>query len=172
MMKSIAHFFIIVLCLTIVSCQTKDTKEQKKTRVVFDTDTNNELDDQHALAYLLFNQSTFKIEGITINTTSSGGKIEKQYEEAKRVLLLCAADTFAVKKGADLSFVDIYPTIDSAVYDGKEAVDLLIEKAHQPSQDKLLILAVGKLTTIALAVAKDSSFAERVRLVWLGSNYP
>jgi purine nucleosidase len=155
-----------------VNCQTKDVKEEKKIRVVFDTDTNNELDDQHALAYLLFNQSIFKIDGITINTTSSGGNIDKQYEEAKRVLQLCAADTFAVVKGADLSFRDIFPNIDSASYDGKEAVDLMIEQAHKPSEDKLVILAVGKLTTVALAVAKDSSFAERVRLVWLGSNYP
>jgi len=172
-MKSIARFFIILLCLSImVNCQTKDVKEEKKIRVVFDTDTNNELDDQHALAYLLFNQSIFKIDGITINTTSSGGNIDKQYEEAKRVLQLCAADTFAVVKGADLSFRDIFPNIDSASYDGKEAVDLMIEQAHKPSEDKLVILAVGKLTTVALAVAKDSSFAERVRLVWLGSNYP
>lgn len=160
-----------MLCLS-MSCQTKEVKPDKKIHVIFDTDTNNELDDQHALAYLLFNQSTFKIDGITINTTSSGGNIHKQYEEAKRVLQLCAADTFAVLKGAVLSFRDIYPRIDSATYDGKEAVDLLIEQARKPSEDKLVILAVGKLTTAALAVAKDSSFAERVRLVWLGSNYP
>lgn len=175
-MKSLTRFFKILLCLSIMmGCQPKDsqdTKEPKKIRVIFDTDTNNELDDQHALAYLLFNQSTFKIDGITINTTSSGGNIEKQYQEAKRVLQLCAADTFAVLKGADLSFRDIFPAIDSASYDGKEAVDLMIEQAHKPSEDKLVILAVGKLTTVALAVAKDASFAERVRLVWLGSNYP
>ncbi len=163
---------LLIILWLITSCQTKEVKEQNKIRVVFDTDTNNELDDQHALAYLLFNQSTFKIEGITINTTSSGGNIDKQYEEAKRVLQLCAADTFAVLKGADLSFRDIISSIDSTSYDGKEAVDLMIEQAHQPSEDKLVILAVGKLTTVALAVAKDSSFAERVRLVWLGSNYP
>jgi hypothetical protein len=48
----------------------------------------------------------------------------------------------------------------------------MIEQAHQPAKDKLVILAVGKLTTVALAVAKDSSFAKNVRLVWLGSNYP
>ena len=170
-MKLTISPFLIMLCLS-MSCQTKEVKQDKKIRVIFDTDTNNELDDQHALAYLLFNQSTFKIDGITINTTSSGGNIDKQYEEAKRVLQLCAADTFAVLKGADLSFQDIFPTIDSASYDGKEAVDLMIEQAHKPSEDKLVILAVGKLTTVALAVAKDSSFAKRVRLVWLGSNYP
>ena len=30
--------------------------------VIFDTDANNELDDQHALAYLLLNDSTFQCD--------------------------------------------------------------------------------------------------------------
>ncbi len=172
-MKSVIHLVFITLLMTgFIGCQPKEKPAQKKIRVVFDTDTNNELDDQHALAYLLFNQSTFKIEGITINTTSSGGNIEKQYEEAKRILQLCAADTLPVLKGADLSFQDILPTMDSLTYDGKAAVDLIIAQAHQPSEEKLLVLAVGKLSNIALAVAKDPSVAERIRLVWLGSNYP
>jgi purine nucleosidase len=164
--------FLIILIIALTGCQKKETESEKQVRVVFDTDTNNELDDQHALAYLLFNQATFKIEGITINATSSGGNIDKQYEEAKRILQLCAADTLHVLKGADQSFQNILPAIDSSVYDGKEAVDLMIEQAHQRSEDKLVILAVGKLTTVALAVAKDPSIAKQIRLVWLGSNYP
>jgi len=172
-MKFVIHFILIVVLTTgFIGCQTKEKPQQKKIRVIFDTDTNNELDDQHALAYLLFNQATFKIEGITINTTSSGGNIEKQYEEAKRILQLCAADTLPVLKGADQSFQDILPTTDSLTYDGKDAVDLIIAQAQKPSEEKLLVLAVGKLSNIALAVAKDPSVAERIRLVWLGSNYP
>lgn len=157
----------------LIHCQTKEQKpETKKMRVIFDTDTNNELDDQHALAYLLFNQSIFKIEAITINTTSSGGNIEKQYEEARRVLQLCDADTLPVLKGADQSFQQILPHIDSSAYDGKEAVEVIISEARKPAEEKLVVLAVGKLSNIALAVAKDPSIAERIRLVWLGSNYP
>jgi hypothetical protein len=175
-MKCIPFACIILMSALLTwSCQNPKPKEEitpKKIRVIFDTDTNNELDDQHALAYLLFNQSFFKIEGITINTTSSGGNIDKQYEEAKRVLQLCAADTLPLLKGADRSFQDILPTLDSSVYEAKEAVDLIIRQAHQPSDDKLVVLAVGKLSNIALAVAKDPSIAERIRLVWLGSNYP
>ncbi len=163
---------ILMLGTVLTGCQKPEAKTEKRYRVIFDTDTNNELDDQHALAYLLFNQNTFKIEAITINTTSSGGNIEKQYAEAKRVLQLCAADTLPVLKGADKSFQEILPTIDSVAYDGKEAVDLMIEQAHKPAEDKLVILAVGKLTTIALAVAKDPAIAKQIRLVWLGSNYP
>jgi hypothetical protein len=35
-----------------------------------------------------------------------------------------------------------------------------------------VLLPVGKLTNIALALKKDPSIASRVRIVWLGSNYP
>lgn len=69
-MKSYLILFIIIL---VSGCEASKKELLPKIRVVFDTDTNNELDDQHALAYLLFNQDIFKIEAITINTTSSGG---------------------------------------------------------------------------------------------------
>ncbi len=34
------------------------------------------------------------------------------------------------------------------------------------------MVAVGKLTNIALALKKDPSFSKRTKIVWLGSNYP
>jgi purine nucleosidase len=165
-------YLILLLVILLAGCDASKKKLTPKIRVVFDTDTNNELDDQHALAYLLFNQDVFKIEAITINTTSSGGNIEMQYAEAIRVLQLCNADTLPVLKGADQSFQQIVSTIDSYVYDGHEAVTRIIQEAHKPASDKLVVLAVGKLTNVALAVAKDSTIADRIRLVWLGSNYP
>jgi purine nucleosidase len=172
MHKVFAFVFLITLLLSACESAKKPAQLQSKIRVVFDTDTNNELDDQHALAYLLFNQDVFKIEAITINTTSSGGGIEKQYAEARRVLQVCNADTLQVLKGADLSFSEILPTLDSSLYDGKAAVDAIIAAAHKPSNEKLIILAVGKLSNIALALEKDSTIANKIRLVWLGSNYP
>ena len=71
-----------------------------------------------------------------------------------------------------VTFLQILPTIDSAAYDGKDAVDAIIREALKPADQKLVVLAVGKLSNMALAVAKDSSIARRIRLVWLGSNYP
>jgi inosine-uridine nucleoside N-ribohydrolase len=35
-----------------------------------------------------------------------------------------------------------------------------------------VLLPIGKLTNVALALAKDPSIAAKVRIVWLGSNYP
>ncbi len=59
--------------------------------VIFDTDANNEIDDQHALAYLLFSGDVFAVEGVTVNATSGpghgiSGHIDGQYDEAKRPL--------------------------------------------------------------------------------------
>ena len=169
-MKSI--FALLIIALIFVGCSTQEKNAPKKIRVIFDTDTNNELDDQHALAYLLFNQQTFKIEAITINTTSSGGNIELQYAEARRVLQLCDADTLPVLKGADQSFREILPALDSSIYDGKDAVDVIIKEALKPQEEKLVVIAVGKLSNIALALTKNPSIASKIRLVWLGSNYP
>lgn len=163
----------LFLCVLLMAgCTSSKPEAIKKIRVVFDTDTNNELDDQHALAYLVFNQDIFSIQAITINTTSSGGNIDLQYAEAIRVLQLCNADTLPVWKGADQSFQQIVTLLDSAAYDGHAAVERIIREAHEPAPDKLVVLAVGKLTNVALAVAKDSTIANRIRLVWLGSNYP
>ena len=41
-----------------------------KTRVLLDTDANNEIDDQHAIAYLLLSGDAFVVEGITVNRLS------------------------------------------------------------------------------------------------------
>ena len=39
--------------------QVRGPHDSSRIRVIFDTDTNNEVDDQHALAYLLFNGNAF-----------------------------------------------------------------------------------------------------------------
>ena len=76
-----------VILLTIGLCNSCVTKQ--KISIIFDTDANNEIDDQHALAYLFFNSNTFKIRGITTNSTTNGGTVEKHFDEARRIMQLC-----------------------------------------------------------------------------------
>lgn len=147
-------------------------KTVKRIPVILDTDTNNELDDQHAMAYLLYNQDVFDVKGITINTTLTGGDINAQYAEAERIMKLCAIDSIPIKKGADKSFRDISEHLKSPTYDGYEAVDLITRSANEMTDSKLTVIAVGKLTNIALAVQKDPGLIGKIKLVWLGSNYP
>lgn len=149
------------------------TAGAERIRVVLDTDANNELDDQHAIAYLLFNSRTFDTDVITVNRTAGGGDIAAQAAEAERIVRLCGAETrVSVVKGADGSFDQIAPHTADASFDGRAAVDAIIRRAHAGDGRPLVIVAIGKLTNIALALKKDPSIAARVRVVWLGSNYP
>ncbi|MFD2999433.1 nucleoside hydrolase [Pontibacter toksunensis] len=167
--------FAAACVLLVYSCTSRpESSIQADARipVIFDTDANNELDDQHALAYLLLNQDTFDVKGITVNATKNGGDIEEQYAEAERVLKLLDMDKkIPLLKGANGSFADIMPHTANADFDGAEGVNFIIENAKQ-TKGELTLIAVGKLTNVALALQKDPSIAEKLRVVWLGSNYP
>ena len=142
-------------------------------RVILDTDANNELDDQHAIAYLLFNGDIFDVEAITVNRTRAGGGVDQHLAEARRVVRLCGLDgQIPVLRGADQSFDEIRGHLDRPDFDGAEAVDFIIERARAADTRRLVLLPVGKLTNIALALAKDPAIIPKVRVVWLGSNYP
>ncbi len=141
--------------------------------VIFDTDANNELDDQHALAYLLLNDTAFNVIGVTVNATRHGGEIDEHYKEAERVVTLCdLKGEVPIFKGANGSFPEIMDHTDKNEFDGSEAVNFIIETARKKRKEPLVLLAVGKLTNVALALKKDPSIAKHIRVVWLGSNYP
>lgn len=170
----------IALFILLMSCGSKDSKSAPegtesvtapaKIKVIFDTDANNELDDQHALAYLLMNGPVFDLKGVTVNATVNGGGIEGHYREAERVLQLCNLNgKIPLLKGADGNFPEIETAFDPEHFDGQDAVDFMLE---QTRTDTVVLVAVGKLTNIALALKKDPTLANRTRLVWLGSNYP
>ena len=144
-----------------------------KIRVLLDTDANNEIDDQHAIAYLLLSGDRFILEGITVNRTNNGGDIHEQAKEAERVVKLCDMDDkISVTLGASDSFSQTRLKVMKPIFDGSDAVDLMIEKAHRHTSQNLTILAIGKLTNVALAIKKDPTIVSKIKVVWLGSNYP
>ncbi|MBN2030977.1 nucleoside hydrolase [bacterium] len=144
-----------------------------KTRIILDTDANNELDDQHAIAYMLFNGNHFDVEGITVNSTRNGGDVDQHVKEAERVVRLCDLyPEIKIYRGTNGTFDEIKDHIHEPGFDGIDAVHFIIDRAHTESHSKLLLLPIGKLTNIALALLKDPSIISRIRILWLGSNYP
>lgn len=153
--------------------------DKAKIHVIFDTDANNEVDDQFALAYLLFSGNHFIVEGVTVNATSSPdghstySNVEWHYNEAQRVMQLCGVwGAIPLYTGAQGSFNKIESQLNKPDFDGYAAVDFIIEQALKPREGKLVLLPVGKLTNIALALKKEPRIADKVHIVWLGSNYP
>lgn len=185
-MKHSTSCFTLLLSLhllTTISCDQNQSLEQpplQKMDVIFDTDANNEVDDQHALAYLLFSGDHFNVIGVTVNATSGPdgfltySSIEEHYDEAKRVMQLCGElyGKIPLLVGAQDSFEEIRTALHEENFDGHEAVNFIIEQALIERDDPLILLAVGKLTNIALALEKEPAIADNIRIVWLGSNYP
>lgn len=142
-------------------------------RILLDTDANNELDDQHAIAYMLLSGDVFQVEGITVNRTSNGGDIDEHAREAERIVKLCGLfPELQVHRGASGTFEEIRGHLAEPDFDGVDAVRHIIARANAPSDRKLVLTPVGKLTNVALALKKDPDIAQRLRIVWLGSNYP
>lgn len=173
-----ALFFLSTVVVTVwgarspAEAQTPE-EETPPTRVIVDSDANNELDDQHALAYALLSGESFQVEGVTVNRTANGGDIEAQLEEARRVVRLVGLDEeVPVLEGASGTYRDIASTVDEKGFDGAEAVNFIIEQAHASDERPLVVVPIGKLTNVALALEKDPSIASEIRIVWLGSNFP
>ncbi|UJH67048.1 nucleoside hydrolase [Allomuricauda sp. SCSIO 65647] len=175
-MRTSMSFFLISYVL--ISCGAVSSRagvehQTQKLAVIFDTDANNELDDQHALAYLFSNQEYFDIKAITVNATRNGGAIDGHYDEAERIMKLFNVEQkIPLIKGANKSFSEIKDDLKKGSFDGYKAVDFIISEAKKHTREKLVVLAVGKLTNVALALKKDPSIVNNIRLVWLGANYP
>jgi hypothetical protein len=176
-MKYLSFIFLAIL---IFSCNNTSNDgvsnqvNQKNTiPVIFDTDANNELDDQHALAYLFSNRGLFDIRAVTTNATPNGGPIEEHTREALRILKLYNLENeIPLLSGADGRFGQIKNNLQNDSFDGDQAVNFIIEEARKYTNHELLLLPVGKLTNIALAIKKAPEIKENIKIVWLGSNYP
>jgi len=149
-------FTLTMASIVISACSTgSESPATEEIRVLLDTDANNELDDQHAIAYMLLN-GVFEVEGITVNRTNNGGDIDEQAKEAERIVKLCTlSPQLQVHKGASGSFEEIQDHLAAPDFDGVDAVRHIIARANIASDRRLVLMPVGKLTNIALALKKD-----------------
>lgn len=147
----------------------EDIRSERVKKVILDTDTYNEIDDQYALAYCYLSG---RIELMSINATlfnnerSDGYEdgMLKSYEEIHRVL------------------TSIDPDYNIPVYYGsRTTVQLNGGAVSSPAADNIIssvknsdevvyILAIGAITNVASAIMKDPSIKDNMVVIWLGGN--
>jgi purine nucleosidase len=171
--KTIIFLMLLILGVACQSPQKTKESQIQKLKILIDTDANNELDDQHALAYAFLNSAIFNVVGVTVNNTRNGDGIQGQYDEAQRIIRLFNLENqIPLFKGAEKSYDEIVAEIGQATFDGSDAVDFIIQKALEATGEKLVLVPIGKLTNIALAIKKEPRIVDKIRVVWLGANYP
>ena len=141
-----------------------------KVRMVLDTDTYNEIDDQFAIVHALLSPEQLSVEALYAapffnqRASSPGDGMEKSYDEILRLLerLEMSIENFAFR-GSNGFLADYEHPHDS------EAVRDLIDRAMN-SSEPLYVVAIGALTNIASAILLEPKIIEKIIVVWLGGN--
>lgn len=143
-----------------------------KIRIVLDTDTYNEVDDQFALVYALLSPERISVEAIYAapfhNSRSNGPAdgMERSYEEILRLLDKMSWPADGLVFRGSTAYLD-----KSRQPRKSEAVDDLIQRAlASPDDDPLYVVAVGAITNIASAILQEPRIIEKIVVVWLGGH--
>lgn len=152
----------------------EELKNGKVKKMILDTDTYNEVDDQFALAYAMF--KTDKVDLLSVNaapfyypklnqkSTSPADGMENSYKEILKIMKLAdPGRNIPAYRGSDrfLTSKDEYVQSD--------ACDNII-RTVQESDETVYIVAIGAITNVASALIKCPEIAEKAVLIWLGGN--
>lgn len=140
-------------------------------RMVLDTDTYNEIDDQFAVVHALLSPEQLNLEAIYAapfhNNRSANPEdgMEKSYEEILRLLALLNVDTEGfVYRGSRAFLSDATTPVPS------NAATDMIERAMAQTDEPLYVVAVGAITNVASAILMEPEIIKRIVVVWLGGN--
>ena len=143
----------------------KNTGRKKK--MILDTDTYNEVDDQFALAWALLSD---KVELLSVNaapfknsrSVSPADGMEKSYNEILNIMKLMGKEgAVPVYRGSTEWLSDkSSPIVSDAA---KNIVDTVMA-----SDETVYIVAIGAITNVASALIMKPEIAEKAAVVWLG----
>ncbi|MFC2123447.1 nucleoside hydrolase [Bacteroidota bacterium] len=143
-----------------------------KMKMVFDTDTWNEIDDQFALIYAILSEEQVNLQAVYAapfknkRSKSAGEGMAKSYQEIIRILKMFNKDPkgFAFEGSPEfLVNLDNPPRSPAAL-------DLIQKAMKTPVGEPLYVVAVGAITNVASAILIEPRIIERIVVVWLGGH--
>ena len=144
----------------------------QRVRMVLDTDTFNEVDDQFALVYALLSTEKIKLEAVyaapfhNSRSTGPGDGMEKSYQEITKILDMMgkSAEGFAFRGSND------YLRDVEQPHRSDAALDLIRRALNENQNEPLYVVSVGCITNIASAILIEPRIIEQIVVVWLGGN--
>lgn len=140
--------------------------KEKKVRVIINTDTKNEVDDQFAIVQALLTES-FELHGIIpahFGNEKSKHSLQDSYDETMLLLRMMGLENeIRVENGATHAMPDENTPIDS------KGARFIIEEAMKEDDRPLYIAFLGPLTDMASALLLEPKIASRnIKVVWIG----
>lgn len=144
----------------------------RRVRMVLDTDTFNEIDDQFALVYALLSPEAMEVEAIyaapfsNSRAATPGEGMEKSHDEILRLLSrMNVAPEGLVHKG-----VTGYVGPDKAPLTAPAVDDLIARARASSADDPLYVVAIAAISNVASALLAAPDIADRIVVVWLGAH--
>jgi inosine-uridine nucleoside N-ribohydrolase len=147
--------------------------ESRRKRVIIDTDTKNEADDQFAIVHALLTPS-FDIRGIIAAHFGHDrivNSMEASYEELMRVLHYAGFEgkVKAVKGAPAMLTKKTEGFWNNLIPQDTEGARLIIEEAMNVSGgERLYIGVLGPLTNVASALLLEPRIEDKITVVWNG----
>lgn len=150
----------------------KLTPPSGKLRMVLDTDTYNEIDDQFALVHALLSPERLQVEAVYAapffneRSTSPENGMERSYDEILRLLelLKVSPDGYAFRGSKGYLTAADQPVESAAARD-------LVAKALS-SDETLYVATIGAPTNVASAILMEPRIIGKIVVVWLGGGAP
>ncbi len=135
--------------------------DDKKLRVIIDTDAACEADDPFAIVQGLLSPKLM-VKGIVAEHFVEKGSMERSLEEIRTILDLMDIDDVPALKGCEGPL--------GTGEDTSEGVDFIIKEALADDPHPLYILCQGAITNVAAAFIKCPEIIDKVNVIWIGTH--
>ena len=137
--------------------------EEKKIRVIIDTDAACEADDPFAVVHALLSPKLI-VRGILAEHFNEIGSVRKSYDEIITIL---------GEMGMDVPvFMGEENPVDKSGWPESisEAAEFIISEAMREDAHPLYILCQGAVTNLAVALRRKPGIRDRIRVIWIGTH--
>lgn len=140
-------------------------------KVILDTDTYNEIDDQFALALALLSPAEIELLAVcatpfhNTNSDSYADGMERSYREIGKVMDLVQASHGVRPVPYYRGSTERMPSIDTPVK--SDAAETIYRLAME-TEETIYVLTIGALTNVSSALVAHPELADRIVVIWLG----
>ena len=137
--------------------------DEKKIRVIIDTDAACEADDPFAIVQALLSPKLI-VKGILAEHFNEKGSVQRSFNEIITIL-----DCMDIKVPVFMGEED---SVEKAGWPEKasEAADFIISEALRDDPKPLYILCQGAITNLAVALHKNPSIKNNLKIIWIGTH--
>ena len=144
--------------------------KQSIKKLILDTDTYNEIDDQFALAYAML--STESVDLISVNaapflnnrSTSPADGMEKSYNEIQNIMKLTDPNKKIPSYRGSVRFM----SADKKPIESDAAQNII--NTAMNSDEMIYVAAIGAITNVASAILMEPKIIDKITVIWLGGN--